>query len=208
MPPRQETAGAADRHPGIGKPWLVSVAGRRGVFYGWWIVAAGAINQAVVTLTIGRSFGSYAVLLQQDFGWSKTALSAAYSMQQVENGILGPVQGWLIDRFGPKASMRVGVLMFGLGFIAFSQINSLSWFYVCYLMLAVGSSLGGFFPVNVVIANWFDRKRARAFATMQMGGAIGGLLIPLVAILLETLGWRTTALLSGILILVVGLPLN
>ena len=134
---------------------------RSRVYYGWWIVVAGAINQTIINLTLGRSFGAYAVLLERDFGWSKTALSAAYSMQQAENGILGPFQGWLIDRFGPKASMRLGITMFGLGFMAFSQINSLTTFYLCYLMLAVGSSLGGFFPVNVIIANWFDRKRAR-----------------------------------------------
>jgi sugar phosphate permease len=178
------------------------------VFYGWWIVAAGAINQALITLTIGRSFGSYAVLLEQDFGWSKTALSGAYSLQQVESGLLGPVQGSFIDRFGPKASMRLGIFMFGTGFIAFSQINSLSWFYICYVLMAIGSSLGGFFPVNVVIANWFDRKRARAFSWMQLGSAIGGLLVPVIAVLLETFGWRTTALFSGVAILAIGLPLN
>jgi len=181
---------------------------RKRVYYGWWIVAAGSINQALITLTIGRSFGSYAVLLEDDFGWSKTALSGAYSLQQIESGLLGPVQGSFIDRFGPRASMRAGILLFGLGFLAFSQIQSLTWFYICYLMLAIGSSLGGFFPVNVVIANWFDRKRARAFSMMQLGSAIGGLLIPVIAVLLETLGWRTTALLSGIVILAVGLPLN
>ncbi|MGE0685139.1 MAG: MFS transporter [Dehalococcoidia bacterium] len=178
------------------------------IFYGWWIVAAGCINQGLITLTIGRAFGSYAVLLENDFGWSKTALSGAYSLQQVESGLLGPVQGTLIDRFGPKASMRFGILLFGLGFIAFSQINTLTMFYVCYLMLAIGSSLGGFFPVNVVIANWFHRQRARAFSISQLGGAIGGLLIPIVAIMLETLGWRTTALISGVVILCVGLPIN
>ncbi len=148
------------------------------------------------------------MLLESHFGWSKTALSAAYSLQQAENGILGPIQGWLIDRFGPKASMRLGITMFGVGFMAFSQVNSLTTFYLSYLMLAVGSSLGGFFPVNVVIANWFDRKRARAFSLMQLGGAIGGLLIPIVAVMLETFGWRTTAFISGVFVLVVCLPLN
>ena len=181
---------------------------RKGVYHGWWIVAAGSINQAIINLTLGRSFGAYAVLLESQFGWSKTALSAAYSLQQAENGLLGPIQGWLIDRFGPKASMRLGITMFGVGFMAFSQVNSLTTFYLAYLMLAVGSSLGGFFPVNVVIANWFDRKRARAFSLMQLGGAIGGLLIPIVAIMLETFGWRTTALISGVFVLVVCLPLN
>ncbi len=177
------------------------------VFYGWRIVAAGFINQAVAALLIQRSFGAWAVLLRDEFGWSKAALGGAFSLQQVENGMLGPVQGTLIDKFGPRLSMRAGVIMLGLGFIAFSQINSLVAFYAAYLCMAIGVSLGGYFPFTVVIVNWFERKRSRALSTMQMGGAVGGLLVVGLAVVLETLGWRTTALISGIVIMVIGLPM-
>ncbi|HLF76957.1 MAG TPA: MFS transporter [Dehalococcoidia bacterium] len=177
------------------------------LYYGWWIVAAGFVNQAIAAALLQRSYGAYVVLLREEFGWSKAALSGAFSMQQVENGILGPIQGWLIDRFGPRLSMRVGVILFGAGFIAFSQVHSLTGFYVSYLMMAVGTSLGGFFPLTVVIVNWFDRKRARALSTMQMGGALGGLLVIAVAFALETYGWRATALVSGIAVIIFGLPL-
>ena len=147
------------------------------------------------------------MLLRDEFGWSKAALAGAFSLQQVENGMLGPVQGWLIDRFGPKLSLRVGVILFGLGFIAFSQVNSLITFYMAYLFIAIGASLCGYFPFTVVIVNWFSKRRSRALSTMQTGGAIGGLLVVVVAFALETWGWRSTAFASGILVIVTGLPL-
>lgn len=178
------------------------------IFYGWWIVAAGFANQLIAAALLQRSYGAYVALLRQEFGWSNAQLSAAYSMQQVENGILGPIQGWLVDRFGPRASMRTGMVLFGLGFIAFSRIETLPGFYAAFLMMAIGSSLAGFFPFTVSLVNWFNRKRGRALSTMQMGGALGGLMISVVAVALETAGWRTTAFVSGLLILAVGLPLT
>ena len=180
----------------------------RPLFYGWWIVTAGFLNQALAAALLQRSYGAYLVLLHQEFGWSKVELSAAYSMQQVENGILGPIQGWLVDRFGPRISMRVGMVIFGLGFIAFSRIETLTGFYIAFLMMALGSSLGGFFPFSVTIVNWFSRRRSRALSTMQMGGSLGGLLIGAVAFSLTTYGWRDTAFYSGLLVLIIGLPLT
>src|SRR5688572_29043799 len=100
--------------------------GRATIYHGWWIVLSGFINQAVASAFLHRSFGSYAVLLRDEFGWSKTGLSGAFSIQQFESGLLGPFQGWLLDRFGPRLSMRIGTLLFGSGFIYFSQIDSLS----------------------------------------------------------------------------------
>jgi MFS family permease len=161
----------------------------------------------VAAALLQRSYGAYVVLLQAEFGWTKAALSGAFSMQQVENGILGPVQGWLIDRFGPRLSMRLGVIFLGLGFIAFSQIQSLTTFYMAYLCMAIGASLSGYFPFTVVIVNWFERRRSRALSSMQLGGAIGGLLVVVVAFALENFGWRDTALVSGVTVILVGLPL-
>jgi len=177
------------------------------VFYGWWIVAAGFASQAIAAALLQRSYGAYVAVLRDEFGWSKAALSGAFSMQQIENGVLGPVQGWLIDRFGPRLSMRLGVLLFGFGFIAFSQINSLTGFYLAYLMMAMGTGLGGYFPFTVVLVNWFEKRRARALASFQMGGAAGGLLVVVIALSLEHFGWRSTALVSGIIVLATGLPL-
>ncbi len=181
---------------------------RTRVFHGWWIVISGFLIQLLISGLLQRSFGAYLVLFRDQFGWSKTALSGAFSLQQVENGLLGPLQGGLIDRFGPRASMRVGIVFFGVGFITLSQMNSLLTFYLAFASLAIGSSISGFFPITVTVISWFERRRTRALALVSLGFAVGGLLVPIVAFVLEEFGWRGTAFASGILVIVVGIPLT
>ncbi len=154
-----------------------------------------------------QSFGAYAVLLQEDFGWSKTLVAGAFALTRVESGILGPFQGWLCDRFGPRVVLHSGTLMFGVGFMLFSQIQSVLAFYLTFALIAVGSSLGGFATLMVSIVNWFDRHRAKAVALSQTGYSLGGLCVPIVVFALEGFGWRTTAFASGIVVICVGLPL-
>ena len=71
-----------------------------------------------------QSFGAYTVLLQREFGWSKAVVSGAFALTRVESGLLGPLQGWLVDHYGPRAILRIGLILFGLGFMLFSQVNS------------------------------------------------------------------------------------
>ncbi len=177
------------------------------VFYGWWIVAAGVGLQALQAGLLSQAYGAYVVLLRDQFGWSKTLLSGAYSMAQAESGITGPLQGWLTDRFGPRAVLRTGVVIFAAGFMLFSQVNSVLTFYLFFFVMAVGMSLGGYMSITVAIVNWFHRRRATALGMTAVGVALGGLMVPGVTLALEAWGWRTTSFLSGVVILVAGLPL-
>lgn len=178
------------------------------IFYGWYMVATGAAIQWLSGALLNQSGGAYVVLLAQELGWSKTTLSAAFSLRSLESGLLGPVEGWLIDRFGPRAVMRTGFVIFGGGFMLFSLVDSLPVLYVTFLIMALGASLSGFLPLTVAVVNWFHRQRARALSTMQIGFALGGLTVPAVIFFLETFGWRATAFASGVLVLLVGLPLT
>ena len=182
---------------------------RRGnIFYGWWIVSAGIGVQVLLTGLLMQAFGVYVSVLQADFGWSKTALSGAFSLQRIESGLLGPVQGWLLTRYGPRNVMRVGLVMFGIGFLLFSRIDSIVEFYLVFMLMAIGGSLGGFMAVITSLVNWFDRKRSTAMGIAYTGLSLGGLVVPLVAWSLDSMGWRTTATISGMLVLVLGLPLT
>jgi len=156
---------------------------------------------------VSQAFGAYLAVLSDEQGWSKTALSGAAALQQMEVALLGPVLGWLIDRFGPKVFVRAGVVVFGTGLCLLSQVQSLPAFYGAFIVIALGSSLCGFFPLNVALIHWFERKRARALSAMSIGLAFGGIMVPLVAQSLTTFGWRATALASGILAIAIGLPL-
>jgi sugar phosphate permease len=170
-------------------------------------VAAGFGLEMLIGALMFHAYGAYVVLLREEFGWSKTMLSAAFSMARAESGILGPVQGWLTDRFGPRVLIRIGMVVFGLGFMLLSQVRSPAPFFAAFFLMALGSSLGGYLPIGVALVAWFRRRRALALSISATGMAVGGLLTPLVVFALTRLGWRWTAFLSGVLILVAGVPL-
>ena len=171
------------------------------------MVAAGAGIQFLQSSLLLQSFGAYVAVLQEDRGWSKTELSFAAALHQMEAAILGPLLGWFIDRFGPHGVIRAGVVALGVGFMLMSQIESLAAFYGAFIVIALGSSMCGFMPLNVSMIYWFERKRARALSTLSFGLAFGGIAVPAVAWSMAQWGWRATAFGSGLLILAVGLPL-
>jgi sugar phosphate permease len=177
------------------------------VFYGWWIVVASGGLQMLASLLWMQSFGAYMVLLQKDFGWSKTLVSGAFSLTRIESGILGPLQGWLVDRFGPQVILRIGIVTFGIGFVWLSVIETVFGFYGAIILIALGSSLGGFATLMVSLVNWFSAHRAKAIALSQLGYSLGGLLVPVVIVSLNLYGWRATAFASGLIVMFVGLPL-
>ena len=177
------------------------------LFHGWKVVGAGAAIQALQSGLLTQAFGNYAVLLERQFGWSKTTFSAAFSLMRVESGLLGPLQGWALERYGATRVMRVGVVVLGLGMVGFSQVNSLWQFFVALGVAAVGASLSGFLSITSATVRWFERNRAKALSLSGTGFAIGGIATPGVVWVLRTLGWRWTAALSGIVIVAISYPL-
>jgi len=171
------------------------------------MVGAGCGLQVLQAGLLHHAFGGYLAVLQDDRGWNKTQLSGAAALQQMESAIIGPALGWIMDRFGPQGLIRLGVVMFGLGFMALSFIDSLLEFYAAFIVIALGSSMCGFFPINVALINWFERWRARALSALSLGLAIGGISVPIVGWSLVHFGWRATAFGSGVFAIAVGLPL-
>lgn len=177
------------------------------IFYGWRMVGAGALIQFLHAGLLMQAFGAYVAVLSEEKGWSKTALAGGAALQSIEGAVLGPALGWAMDKFGGRAMVQVGIVFFGLGFILLSQIDTLAGFYGAVLLLALGTSMSGYFPLTVTLVHWFRKRRARALSTMGLGLALGGVVVPGVAWTMQAYGWRTTALLSGVLAIVVGLPL-
>jgi MFS family permease len=177
-------------------------------FFGWWVSTTAATMFAIQTAAWGATFGAYLLQFQDEFGWSKLAISTAYSASHLISGLLSPGQGWMVDRLGSRFVMRVGVMMLGVGFILLSQVNSLWFFYAIVLMVGLGVNLAGFITLNTAVANWFIRKRALALGLSSTGIGLGGLLAPLITWSLVNHGWRPTAFWTGIAIMVIALPLS
>ena len=190
-------------------PATVQTDARRSrVFYGWWIVVAGASVQFLQAALLGQAYGAYVVVLREEFGWSKTLLSGASSLREAESGLTGPLQGWLLDKFGPRKVARSGVVILAIGFMLFSQVQTPLQFYGAFITMAIGASLMGYLTVTFTIIHWFERRRATALSLTSAGFAIGGMALPVFVRILDAAGWRATAFGSGVAVLLVGIPLT
>jgi MFS family permease len=178
------------------------------IFYGWWIVAIGCVQDAVKGGLFNTGFTLYFLPVLTELNLSRAATSLPFSLSRLEAALGAPFVGYLIDRFDVRVMLVAGTLLAGLGLILLSLTHS----YLLFLLVFIGPLSFGFQAgfnqaTLAVVAHWFRRKRGLAMAIVQTGQAIGGVLIfPLVALAVLKLGWRTAAVLSGLAVLTL-LPL-
>ncbi len=179
----------------------------RSTFQGWRIVRSSLIIQVLHSGLVFNSFSLFSAELKDEYGWSNSQLGVAFSLNRAESGLLGPLQGWMTDKWGPRVVLRIGAVVMAAGLWMFAWVDSLTELYLFYLLVALGSSLAGFLSITVCIVNWFERKRARALAIGQMGFAIGGVLAAGVGLSIDRLGWRDTSRIAAVIVLLVILPM-
>lgn len=177
-----------------------------GIFYGWIMLAGAVLGLATYGSLFTYGFSTYFIPLQRALSTNRAALSLGFSFTRIESALLGPIEGYLVDHYGPRRIIFAGYLLMGLGFIAFSRIDTITTFYIGFAFIAFGASLSGFLPMSTAITNWFIRRRGLAMGILLSGISVGGLLVPLVAFSIETFGWRQTALCSGFLCWLIGIP--
>jgi len=180
---------------------------KRRFFYGWWLLGGGTVVMMLQGGLYAYGFPAFFLPLAATLDTSRGALSLAFSFTRLESSLLGPLEGYLIDRFGPRGIMYVGFAILGLGFILFSGVNSLMGFYLVFPLIALGASMSGFLPVITAVNNWFSRRRGLATGISSAGVNVGGVLVAVVAMSISFYGWRTTAVIIGLCIWVLGFPL-
>ena len=181
---------------------------KRGMFYGWWIVIAGGLGMSITAGINFHGFGNFIIPLTNEFGWNRTTISGLFSLARMESGLLGPLEGWLVDRVGPRRLMIVGIPLMGIGYILMSRVNSLAAFFFVYIFaITLGNSLGMSTPMAASVANWFNRKRGLAFGIMWSGVGLGGFFVPAVGWLIAAYNWRIASIVIGVFIIVMGIPI-
>lgn len=188
---------------------MAQIKKRTNIFYGWWILVAGIIVNTYGSGSYQYGFGVFFKPISEEFGWTRAATSAAFSMSSLEGGLEGPVIGPLIDRFGPRKLMIIGITLLSLGLILLSQINSLLTFYLVYvLVVAIGFNTGFHWAAQTAIANWFHRKLTVAMGLLSSAQGLGGaIMAPSLGWLLAQFGWRSSLILVGVTMFLICMPL-
>jgi OFA family oxalate/formate antiporter-like MFS transporter len=180
----------------------------RKIFYGWWIVFACFFIGLYVGGTIFYGFTAFFEPIRREFGWTYTQISLAASLRGLEMGIFAPFVGFLADRFGSRKLLLWGTILVGVGLILLSLTRSLAMFYGSFLIIAFGAGGCASVVTMTVVANWFHRKVGIALGVMVSGIGASGLLLPLIVRLIDVSGWRTTFIVLGLGMWILGVPLS
>jgi OFA family oxalate/formate antiporter-like MFS transporter len=178
------------------------------IFYGWWMVFLCFAIAFYVGGALFYGFTAFFEPIVKEFGWSYTQVSVAFSLRGLEMGILAPITGVLVDRFGSKRLIFAGASIVGLALILLSFTRSLVMFYTAFVLMAIGTSGCATTVLMTAVAQWFRKNAGKAMGIVTCGFGAGGLLVPLIVWLIDKCGWRTSLIVLGLSMWALGIPLS
>ena len=160
----------------------------------------GPMAVLVAFITLGVVYGvwfAYSVFmlaLVEDMGWSRSLTAGAISVMSVVHGLSGPMNGRLIEKFGAQKVIALGGLLFAVGMLLTSQIQTWWQLYFTFgVVSAIGISQAGWVPFIVTVERWYPTKLGTALGFAMAGIGFGILVgVPVINALIETYGWRQT----------------
>ncbi len=143
-----------------------------------------------------------------ELGWTRQQVTSGNAYSKIIIAIaFGFIAGRLVDRFGPRRIMLVGIVMAGGALVGLSYATTFAAFYLFYGFNALGYVCGGPLPNQVLLSRWFDRARGKAMGIAYLGIGLGGAIVPMLAFALtDALGWRGALRALGVIMVVVALP--
>ena len=208
--------GMQDVAPGVAAlagvpPSAVAAASARRrprVFYGYYMLASMMGIHWYMSAAFVYGFGVLFVPILETFGWSRGLGSFAASFRQPVGGAMGPLVGMFVDRYGARPVVISGVLITSFGLASLSWMQSLWMLFASFGIISLGMSATLGVGFNSAIVNWFVRNRGRALGIGYSGAILSGPFVGVVVWMEATYGWRDTAFMTGVGMLVLGLPLS
>jgi MFS family permease len=165
-------------------------------FYGWWITAAAFLTFGFAVGLPYYSMPFFYDYYQKAFGWSRSDITLGFPLAAVLTLWVGPV---LIPRFSPRKLIVVGTGLTFLAFVGFSQMTgSLPLYYFLWFVYTVGYIISGPIPHQIIISQWFRKKRGTAMGIVYVGvGLVSALGTYIVTPLTHWLNFHGALLVCG-----------
>ena len=176
-------------------------------YYGWFVISLCFLT----TLTSAGVRSSPSVLihpLEAEFGWSRTLIASAVSMNLLLFGIAAPIERLLIDRFGPRKVMMGSLSLLIVG-VSGTMVMTQFWQFFLVWGVIVGLGAGGVGSVlTATVGNrWFVAKRGLALGILGSASSTGQIIfLPLFMAMITYAGWRLGSM-ALIIVALILLPL-
>ena len=183
------------------------VARQAPVYYGWVMLAALALTEITSWGVLYYSFTVFLTPMGEEMGWSRAAMTGAFSLALLLAGLAGVVVGRWLDRQGPRLLMTVGSVAASLLVVAWANVNDLLGFYLIWAGLGLAMAATLYEPAFWVVAAWFRQRRSRALTLLTfVAGFASVIYIPLAAWLVAVQGWRAALLTLALLLAALTIP--
>jgi MFS family permease len=180
-------------------------------YYGWRVVLAACLGvMAGFGSLFVYTFSLFVKPLASEFGWSREAISSGFAIAAVTLGLISPLLGRWIDRFGPRRIILPSMTIYACAFASLALLHASVWqFYLtCFILGLVGNG-AAHLAYSRSISTWFQRRLGTAFAFVMVGAGLGAMILPVAAqFVIGRAGWRAAYASLGGLALLLGLPLS
>jgi MFS transporter, OFA family, oxalate/formate antiporter len=184
-------------------------ANSRRIFYGWWVALAAFLNLFFAVGIVFYGFPVFYASLVDDLGFTRSQVTEGILWGFVLAAPFSFLLGRFIDRLGPERVIQWGLLLVGLPLVLMGSMSKLWQYYALSIAEVLGYILAGPISNQILVSNWFDKKRGRAMGWAYLGLGTGGVAAPLAAQQLITrFGWRHAFEITGILIMAVLFPVG
>src|SRR5271155_2658068 len=180
-------------------------------YYGWRVVLAACLGvMAGFGSLFVYTFSVFVKPLAAEFGWSREAISSGFAIAAVTLGVISPLLGRWIDRFGPRRIILTCMTVYGFAILSLSLLRSGLWqFYVTCFVIGIVGNGAAHLAYSRSISTWFHRRLGMALAFVMAGAGLGAMILPVVAqSIISRSGWRAAYASLGGLALLLGLPLS
>ena len=161
-----------------------------GIYYGWNVALVAFLSTGISVGMTGYAFGAFVEPLEEEFGWTRTQVNWGVALGFV-SGVVAPIVGRIMDRFGARPVMVISLLIMALGFLLRSSVDNLWQFYLYSAIVYIGMPGATVMPAGRLVGLWFPKTRGRMMGIVTSGNNFGGLtIVPLAAVIIATSGWR------------------
>ncbi len=177
--------------------------------YAWWIMIASAAIYAASVGIIVSCAGLLYRAVAEDLKVGVTEISLYTSLMYLTVTILLPFAGKILKRFDIRYILSIAGIINALAFGLMGTYNSVFPFYISGIALGIGSTFLIYGSIPLIMNNWFKAKVGTslgfAMAFMGVGGAI---FAQITGVLIESIGWRSTYMVLGIIVAILILPFS
>jgi MFS family permease len=173
------------------------------------VVATAFLSMFAIVGLVLYGLPLYYDFFVRELGWTRARVTSGNMIGKILIGpLFGFVAGWLIDRYGPRRPMILGILLATLALFGLGGVTEVSWFYVFFALNALAYVLAGPLPNQVLLSRHFKQTRGRALGIAYLGIGLGFFVVPLLSrSLIATMGWHNALRALGALVLLIAMPL-